>query len=353
MPMARVLLITVLAGTLATGTSIGSLYFFGDSLTDSGNVYQGTSVLNRYTLGLVPREPSAPYVDGRFTNGPVWAEYLASLLGKPQDGQYAGMSLGWFGETGGPGNNYAIGGARTDYGGALGSFDSVIPTGMRQQVDFYLRRHNGSADPSGTYFFLGGGNDLRDASKISDPEARRRAAIEAGENIAYAVRDLYFAGARSFVLINSPDVGLTPESLNNGLSPAATDASVQFNSWLGRYAAYLRTVPDLSLQYFDLFSFHHELVAKYGADAVKACKGGPPELCNQTLFFDSIHPTSWVHQMFAQRLSDELMRATAQPYMTRSTADPSIRTTENPEPATAIFALFGFAALLLYRRYSR
>jgi phospholipase/lecithinase/hemolysin len=340
----RVVVASMVTAAVAAGAPIHALYFFGDSLTDSGNVYRATSVLNSYTFGLVPVEPAAPYVGGRFTDGPVWAEYTASMLGRSQDAAPGGMSLGWLGQIGGPGNNYAVGGARTGAGGALGFFDFSIPTGMSQQVKFYLSRHNGVADSGGAYFLLGGGNDLRDAAKISDANQRRLAAIQAGANIAYDLRDLYFAGAHNFVLINSPDVGLIPESLNNGLSAAATDASLAFNQWLGLYADYLRAIPGISLEYFDLFALHHELVEQYGMGAVQACKGGPPGLCQQTLFFDSIHPTTWVHQIIGQRIADQIWRDSAVPYFSSA----EVRT-ETPEPAVSLIA-GALAVLIIVRR---
>jgi hypothetical protein len=47
---------------------------FGDSLTDVGDVYLSTN-------GTFPAAP--PYAAGRFTDGLVWVEQLASRLGLP------------------------------------------------------------------------------------------------------------------------------------------------------------------------------------------------------------------------------------------------------------------------------
>lgn len=46
---------------------------FGDSLSDIGNFY-------RLTGGVLP---PPPYDNGRFSNGPLWIEYLADDLGMP------------------------------------------------------------------------------------------------------------------------------------------------------------------------------------------------------------------------------------------------------------------------------
>ena len=49
---------------------ITDLYVFGDSLSDTGNLFA-------LTFGIEP--PSPPYFDGRFSDGPVWVETLAPL----------------------------------------------------------------------------------------------------------------------------------------------------------------------------------------------------------------------------------------------------------------------------------
>jgi phospholipase/lecithinase/hemolysin len=342
----RVGLIVISAALAATGAPFTSLYFFGDSVTDTGNVLKGTTALNRYTFGLVPRTPVAPYRAGRFSDGPVWAEHTAARLGHPGDAAHAGMSMGWFGQVGGPGNNYAIGGARTGSGGALGFFDFAIPTGMATQVDFYLSRTGGVADPDGLYFMFGGGNDLRDAARISDPSLRMLAAQGAGANIAFSVRDLYLAGARQFAFVNSADVGLIPETIGDGLSAEGTDATLHFNTYLGLYGDYLRYwVPDFTLYYFDLFSLHHELIAQYGMGAVRPCKSEPAGTCEQTLFFDSIHPSAWVHEIIGNRIADQILLESSQDFYLSSAA-----TIHNPEPSTAVLTLSAVAALLVARR---
>ena len=342
------LLLVLACALAAAGTPFSSLYFFGDSLTDSGNVYKATTVLNRYTLGGIPRHPAAPYVGGAFTNGPVWAEHTAARLGMAQDAEPAGMSMGWFGQVGGDGgNNYAVGGARTDSGGALGLLNYALPTGMFEQVDFYLGSTGGAADPNGLYFILGGGNDIRDAARLPDHGQRVRAAEQAGANIAYSVRDLYWAGARQFVLINLPDVGLIPETLGDGLSAQGTDASVAFNNYLGLYADYLRSVPEFSLEYFDLFGLHHELVNQYGLGAVRGCKGGPPGSCDGALFFDSIHPSAWVHEIIGNRIADQISGTSS-----NSFALSAAEVAETPEPSTIALAGFGIGLVVFLRRRS-
>ncbi|HBY58715.1 MAG TPA: hypothetical protein DEH78_02760, partial [Solibacterales bacterium] len=169
----------------ASAAPFTNLYFFGDSLSDTGNIYRATTLLNTLTLGLVPVTPqSPPYSGGRFSNGPVWAETTAARFGLASDAQSAGMSLGILGSQTGPGRNYAIGGARTGTGGALGAFDSLVPTGVQAQVNFYLSRAGGTADPNALYFLLGGGNDLRDLAQLTDLAAMGAGAGTAAANLA-------------------------------------------------------------------------------------------------------------------------------------------------------------------------
>ena len=64
---------------------------FGDSLIDTGNLFAATG------------QPPAPYFDGRFSNGPVWVEYLAGRLGiaPPTPSLTGGTDYAWAGaETG-------------------------------------------------------------------------------------------------------------------------------------------------------------------------------------------------------------------------------------------------------------
>ena len=86
------------------------LFVFGDSLSDTGNVQV-------FSEGEIP--PSTVYFEGRFSNGPVWIEYLATGLGLPTpEASQRG------------GNNFAYGGAQTGNGGST-IFHSVPNVGSQ------------------------------------------------------------------------------------------------------------------------------------------------------------------------------------------------------------------------------
>ena len=56
--------------TWATATPLNKIVVFGDSLSDNGNLYE-------YMKHKLPISP--PYFEGRFTNGPVWIENIATF----------------------------------------------------------------------------------------------------------------------------------------------------------------------------------------------------------------------------------------------------------------------------------
>ncbi|MEJ7609302.1 MAG: SGNH/GDSL hydrolase family protein [Bryobacteraceae bacterium] len=212
---------------LDCGCGCRTIYsYFGDSLMDTAR--RNFFSANQKSLAQFPSTPGTMLKAGLQTGLSGLRQWRR--VRPPERCDTRWNAMGVFGQVGGPGNNYAIGGARTDDGGALGLLDIILPTGMFQQVDFYLSRNSGVADPDGLYSMFGGGNDLRDAARIADPIQRQLAAVQAGANIAYSVRDLYLAGARQFVLINSPD-GLIPETIGDGISLLAP--MIQFNTWFG------------------------------------------------------------------------------------------------------------------------
>ena len=118
--------------------SYSQAIFFGDSLSDTGNLSLATGI------------PAAPpyYKDaaygGQFSNGPVWTQGFAAALGLSAQPYLQG------------GTNYAWAGATVlDYGRAT----PEIP----QELGAYFGKTSGVADPNALYVILGGANDISDA----------------------------------------------------------------------------------------------------------------------------------------------------------------------------------------------
>jgi phospholipase/lecithinase/hemolysin len=123
-----------LASVPATATT---LYVFGDSLVDAGNVAIATG-------NTIP-DPAQGYYQGRFNNGLNYVDYLNQTL----NGANTVASLAG-------GTNFAWGGSR-----AIGNGFGGFPTpGLPQQLGGYLATTGGLADPNGLYVINFGGNDL-------------------------------------------------------------------------------------------------------------------------------------------------------------------------------------------------
>ncbi len=60
---------------------------FGDSFSDTGNLF--------FAVGF----PTPPYADGRFSDGPLWVEYLAGDIGAapPAPSLLGGTNFAWAG----------------------------------------------------------------------------------------------------------------------------------------------------------------------------------------------------------------------------------------------------------------
>jgi outer membrane lipase/esterase len=266
----------IVAAPLASAASLVSPYsqlvFFGDSLSDNGNVYALSG-------GLFP---PAPYVDGRFSNGPVAAEYMAGALGLPL-------------------TDFAFGGAKTgtdingndNYRWDLG----LNGTGMQAQVGLFAAGLGGaSADASALYGVWGGPNDYFEAG-LTPPESVA--------NLMGIINDLYTLGARNFFIPNMPDLGLTAQFFGTAEQAFMTFVSQSFNALLdGGVMSLGLSLPDASFITFDTFNFVHEVFAdpaSFGfANLTEACLGSfacalDPGVQDGYLYWDGVHPTTAAH----------------------------------------------------------
>lgn len=272
----------------ASATAMSSLTVFGDSLSDTGNVFIATG-------GTVP---VPPYFAGRFSDGPVWVDVLAAQLGLP---------LGAVPALAG-GGNYAFGGART------GASGSPVPGLLAQSVGLWSPA-NPVADPSGLYVLLGGGNDMRDARSAfqtdspADQAGRQGAAQAAVGNLISNLGFLASKGATNVLVGNLPDLGATPEAVALGLVPASSDASARYNALM---PALLATGASfgLNMYFLDLAGLAAAIRddalnnggAVYGiTNVLTPCGSFPGSIgisCSVSAFSDALHPSARTHQLF-------------------------------------------------------
>lgn len=293
-----------LAGCLLLGNVAGAepaLFFFGDSLSDAGNVFQVTG-----ENATVPYEPipATPYAIGghHFSNGKTWAEGFAKAIGQINGGKASLKAPGAFG-------NYAFGGARARPAGSVPSSSA--------QVDLFLRDY-GTAPGDALYVIQFGGNDIRDALQ-SGPVAGPAVVLEAVASLVSTIQSLYQAGAREFLVVNAPNLGKTPAAFALGAAPQAEAVSHFFNMTLESGFSPLgvpglmqleAAMPEIRIYRFDLFALINDLVAypaAYGlSDPFVPCLTfgtGIQPFCrnpDERLFWDALHPTAAAHAILAQ-----------------------------------------------------
>ncbi len=248
-----------LSGMLASATPamaeiFTALIVFGDSLSDNGNA-------------------------GRFSNGPVWVEHLAKNLALPLRPSRVG------------GTNHAVGGARAAGG----------PNELGTQVRGYLAERGGRADRSALYTIWAGGNDLLAAGFAADPDVvSRNAAAAVGE----AVAALGAAGARTVLVPNLPNIGITPALQAVG-PVAVAEARRRSLAYDDALTLILDQVedrhPSITILRLDVQGLAERMLADPGAagfrNVTDPCQGRPS--CEGALFWDLVHPSAHAHARLA------------------------------------------------------
>ncbi len=291
-----VLIVALLAGALpAAAQPFSDVYVFGDSLSDTGN---GCSV-----LAIVGYEP------GRCSNGEVWSEQFAELLGLEAEASILG------------GTNFAFGGDET------ADLDTQI-------FAFSLAIFPGSADPGALYVIWLGGNDILGIP--SSPTATQ----DAVDNIIDGIRDLQDLGAQHFLVLNLPDIGRAygdfelPAGSGSAFTPAERDAvtalSLDFND---RLATALAAEPITTLFELDVELLVEQMFANPGLFGFSPaaidttsddtdfgipclidvpCSLDPQgPVADGFFLFDAIHPTTAAHAVIAQRAALQVPEPTA------------------------------------------
>jgi phospholipase/lecithinase/hemolysin len=272
-------LLITMGAVWADQTPFSRIIVFGDSLSDTGNLYQLTGGF-----------PPAPYYNGRFSNGPLWVEHLAADLG---------MQIL-------PGDNYAVGGATT---GEVNSNDGILgleyPGLQDQLASFLATTQPGGADPEALYVVWAGANDF---FVVLEEQGTPTALISGGvSNTVYAVQLLWSTGARHILVLNVPDLGLTPFGRASGLSEAITQLCAAYNQALesALQALVAAGIPTIRADAFATLRAMVLFPAEFGFTNVTQpylLVGGDPA---GFLFWDAVHPTTRAHEV----LEDEALNS--------------------------------------------
>lgn len=266
--------------TISQDTSFSRLFVFGDSLSDNGNLYSKDG-------GLIPTSP--PYYRGRFSDGPIWAEYLKD---------YFGMSDAQL-------QDYA-------YGNAYSDPASNIFFPLSSQIWTY-KMGNYTADSQAMYAIWIGANDLLSANNMDDTST------SVLSHIADAIRELSDYGAKTFLVPNIPDLGKTVRAINNDrkagnheYSERMHNAVVLHNKRLASATMLLEQELGIKIYNYDIYETMNDIFvhpAKYGFNnIVTGCNpngvfGNSQPICETPdtyLFWDELHPTTAAHQRLAK-----------------------------------------------------
>lgn len=316
--MKRFLIISglVLSATLvpikAIAATFSQLVVYGDSLSDLGRAAAATG-------GAAPPY-SAVFGGGRFSNGPIWVEYLAASLEIPADGNPAINRA----------TNFAVGGATT---GTANIIQPLIPfpipalNGIQKQVN-----DNVVTDPDALYVIWGGANDYLFAG-ITDP------GIPVG-NLFTDINTLIDRGARNILVPNLSNLGALPSTRNLGATAIDLNNLTAFHNagLVANIADLNRARPDVNLNLLDVNGLFNRVVANPSSfgftDVTNQCITATTVCANPSanLFWDEVHPTTEGH-----RLIGELAFNTVSP-------------TAVPEPITMLGSLMAGSAAIAFKR---
>lgn len=305
------------AGAATLSERYTGLVVLGDSLSDPGNLFAATE-------GASP--PSPPYVEGRASSGPVFAEYLA-------EGFAASANL-------------AFGGAQAV------PDDDGIPD-LPEQLGLLASFPEGAFGEAGLATILLGANDLFAAIGTGPVAETATAAADAVIQGARSVLDL---GLSEVAVLTLPDLALTPlyTLFQPELRDEAALAADLFNARLDEGLAAL-DAEGLALTRVDTRAFFADLLSDPGAYGIEeplipclfpsaeaAAAFGQEPLCDlateapRRAYFDGVHPSGTVHAAFADYVEAALVPAPI------------------PVPAGGFLALGGLLALgALGRRRGR
>ncbi len=329
---------TALAGAAQAQAQFNNLVIVGDSLSDTGNI--GKYVGGSAALAFFPAPTGyqtgflqPPYYQNRFSNGPIYADTLATKLGASGTttdtavgGAYSGTYTG-----GAPLQVGAIAVTGTNIGAAL---SGTLPSLEGQVLSLASNRY-GSRDLAVVY---GGSNDafatlsalsVQSLTPLQQTAAVTTVANTVATNIATEVSQLAALGVRNFVVPNIPALGLAPAfngTLGANNAVAATSVSGGINQAVAAAMATVSRSLGVNITIVDTSALLSDIAAnpaKYGfTNVTNEClatgsagniPNGGPTVCaspSTYLFWDTVHPTTTTQQIFSQYVASILQGPT-------------------------------------------
>ncbi|MFT3718604.1 SGNH/GDSL hydrolase family protein [Pseudorhodoferax sp.] len=284
------------------------LYVFGDSLSDTGNDYLATKQLQIVPAIPPSDSPHATYWQGRFTNGPVAAEYLWRLIRRRPNAELA-PSLSDPTLQSKRALSFAFGGS-TSAASTPTPMGFTVP-GLLGQVDLFTTALGSRQAPAEALYMVWSGSNDYLQNQADSP-------YTVVGNITQAIRGLYAAGARHFLVPNLANLGITPMVQAQHQGPQFTQLSKQHNALLkSALAALERELRPIRIVTVDIYTLSEIMLSTglVSADpsaldyllpdsGASNCLVVNPAACvdapwagflSPFLFWDLMHPTTQVH----------------------------------------------------------
>jgi phospholipase/lecithinase/hemolysin len=326
---------TTLLGTMpakARISSLSNLFSFGDSLSDSGN----SKSVSQSAIGFT--FPPAPYYDGRFSNGPVAVEYLWQKFNPGSTAFKNSLSPD------NQGTNYAIGGSSSGLQNYLELNPSVVSAGLSTAYSkkgnaWQLKGfgdQNNTFDPETSLFSVWyfpndvfwsnnsspnslPGTYTGDPGPVIGPPAGFSAVVSnAVDNIVGTITKLADSyGARHFLVPNSALIGNTPEFAGTPQQNVLNQLSAGFNNSLQTNLNILSSQrPELDIIQFQTDDLQQEILnnpSLFGFTDVNTrcinnmtCVTNAGGAAKEWFYWDGTHPTTTGHEIFAQRMYQDV-----------------------------------------------
>lgn len=267
----RAIVVSLCFTNVAAAQAWDRIVVFGDSLSDTGNVFNAT-------FGIAPS--SSQYFNGRFSNGPLWVERLADSLGvaRPTPSRTGGT-------------NYAHGGTTTATGNTF-FFPFFNFPNAGSQVSQFLSSNTPRADD--LFVLWAGANDFFGGQTNVDTPVN---------NLAARITSLASAGVTNIVVPNLPRLGETPRYNTTANRATFNARSIDFNNALTARLDSLRSSLNLNIFEIDIETSFDQILqspASFGfANATAAALDNGATLSNpgSFVFWDDEHPTAPAHAL--------------------------------------------------------
>ncbi|MBI9075288.1 MAG: SGNH/GDSL hydrolase family protein [Desulfatibacillum sp.] len=289
-----------LQGTVAfVPPDLENLVVFGDSLSDSGNVF---------TLYAGTNPDTEEYWQGRFSNGPVWSEVMANFMGTENtflltETSFMEPSRKLMVVENPPISAYATPFFFNNAFGGADTSDSYTDFGY--QIDAWQAMELTIPDKTLVVVWIGG-NDFLGMAPGADPNVVIGTAVQ---NIYDGLVDIAALGATHIAVCNLPNLGDTPRYNATPEKAAVTQLTMGFNQALAAtLQLFMGNYGQVAVYPIDMFAMSEATHANPGLYGVTNLvdgalyEGETFDSADGYLYWDGVHPTKAAHEQLGAKV---------------------------------------------------